>query len=113
MSALVKITKLRCVDPDDSVTDEVMIQQDGRQVWPPSGSFSVSSGNEVAMNLTLPFEDVTTIALFDEEDVGADDRLGSVQISRTEPNNVELSQEVKGSSSTYVLTYKVRDFGIF
>ena len=29
------------------------MQQDGRQVWPPSGSFSVSSGNEVPMNLKL------------------------------------------------------------
>ena len=58
------------------------MQQDGRQVWPPSGSFSVSSGNEVPMNLKLPFVGSTRIALFDEEDIGSDDRLGSITIGQ-------------------------------
>ncbi len=94
MTALVKITKLRCNYSDDTVTDEVMMQQDGRQVWPPTGYFSMSTGNEVPMDLRLVFGNATTISLFDAEDIGADDRLGSVQISRTEPNNVELSKSL-------------------
>jgi hypothetical protein len=104
--AILKLERLRCDDPDDSVTDEVMIQANGRQVWPRSGSFSISKHTEVPLNVDIPFEGEVRIALFDEEDIGADDRLGSVLIRDNEPSG-ERRRRVLSQSSRYVLTYRI------
>lgn len=108
-NAAVRIERLKCVDPNDSLTDEVKLQQDGRQVWPNTGDgyFSLSKGNEVAMNLVLTFDNATRIALFDDEDIGADDRLGSILVSRTEEGGVR-SQDVVAAGSRYTVTYRVK-----
>lgn len=113
-NATLKIVRLRCDEPDDSLTDEVKMQQDGRQVWPNTGDgfFSMSTGNEVPIDLTLPFTDVTRISLFDDEDIGQDDRLGFVDIRRSEagPTGVSLERNkpIEGQESRYTLFYKVR-----
>jgi hypothetical protein len=108
-NAAVRIERLRCVDPDDSVTDEVKMQQDGRQVWPNTGDgfFSMSTGTEVPMDLVLTFNDSTRIALFDDEDIGSDDRLGSIIISKSEEGGVR-TQDIVGEDSRYTITYKVK-----
>lgn len=108
-NAAVKIERLRCVEPDDSLTDEVKLQQDGRQVWPNTGDgfFSMSTGNEVPMGLVLTFQDTTRIALFDDEDFGSDDRLGSIVISKSEEGG-ERTQDIVASGSRYTLTYRVK-----
>jgi hypothetical protein len=115
MSTAVKIEKLRCVDPQDSLTDEVKMQQDGRQVWPNTGDgfFSMSRETEVPMNLRLTFDgESTRITLFDDEDIGSDDNLGSINIRRDESAQLH-SQDIVGPGSRYTLSYKVKDLGDF
>src|ERR671923_1880004 len=108
-NAAVKIERLRCVDPQDSLTDEVKMQQDGRQVWPNTGDgfFSMSTGNEVPMNLILAFDGVTRITLFDDEDFGSDDNLGSVEIFSSEAGGVR-TKDIVGPGSRYTLFYRVK-----
>jgi hypothetical protein len=109
-NAAVRIERLRCVDPQDSLTDEVKMQQDGRQVWPNTGDgfFSMSTGNEVGMNLVLTFHDATRITLFDDEDIGSDDNLGSVTIRRDEVGGAR-TQDIVGPGSRYSVTYTVQN----
>jgi hypothetical protein len=108
-NAIVRIERLRCVDPQDSLTDEVKMQQDGRQVWPNTGAgfFSMSTGNEVGMDLVLPFNDVTRITLFDDEDFGSDDNMGTVEIFKNEEGGLR-TKDIVGAGSRYTLFYKVK-----
>jgi hypothetical protein len=63
--AAVRIERIRCVEPQDSVTDEVKMQQDGHQVWPGTGDddHSISAGDEVPIEVILTFRDSTRITL--------------------------------------------------
>ena len=109
-NAVVRIERLRCVDPQDSLTDEVKMQQDGRQIWPNTGDgfFSMSTGNEVPIDLVLGFNDATRITLFDDEDFGPDDNLGSVEIFKSEEGGLR-TKDIVGSGSRYTLFYKVKN----
>ena len=116
MSSDLRLLRLHCVRADDSPTDEVKMQQDGRQFWPNSGDgfFSMSTGNEVALNILRHFDgDSTTISLFDDETFGSDDRLGSATIFRSESGTGDRRKDIVGSGAHYILTYRVRDNGDF
>jgi hypothetical protein len=112
---LLKIIRLNCIDSDDAVTDELKLQQDGRQVWPESDGayFSVSVGNSVVLNKTLPFRDQTTITLYDAEDIGADDNLGSLYFHVHDTGNEEQTAEIRGRGSLYTMNYKIKDVSGF
>jgi hypothetical protein len=99
--------RLRCEDPQDSLTDEIMIQANGRQVWPPSGFFSLSTGTEVPMRVDVPFEGEVDVELYDQEDFGPDDRLNGVVISEGDTNGPETF-DITGPGSHYILTFRVK-----
>jgi len=109
--AVLRIEKLRCEEPQDELTDEVKMQQNGHQVWPGTGDayFSMSRGNEAPMFLDLTFGDAdsTRITLFDQEDLGPDDNLGSVDIHESEANTGVRTKDIVGPGSRYILTYRV------
>ncbi|MGW6917862.1 hypothetical protein ACWGB8_29165 [Kitasatospora sp. NPDC054939] len=117
MVAILTIETLHCEDPNDELTDEVMLQQDGKQFWPndDGGFFSITRGSDVTVDRTLvingPF---TGIALFDQEDIGTDDFLGAVNIlaSDASPNPQSRTVEIKNDNkgSRYLMTFKVRSF---
>ncbi|MCX5215858.1 hypothetical protein OG689_42695 [Kitasatospora sp. NBC_00240] len=108
--AILLVKKLRCVTPDDSLTDEIKLQQDGRQRWPDEGEsfFSLSKDTEVSMFLQLPFTGQTVVSLFDDETFGQDDRLGSEPFSENEADTGEHARTFHGvHGSEYVMNYKV------
>ena len=97
------------------MTDEVKMQQDGHQVWPGTGDafFSISKGNEVPVNVDLTFNNTTRITLFDQEDFGTDDNMGSVTFSEGEAEpqgSPARTKNIFGDGSNYLLFYKVRRF---
>ncbi|MBF2047525.1 MAG: hypothetical protein EDM05_030420 [Leptolyngbya sp. IPPAS B-1204] len=108
-AAAVKLIRLRCENPQDNLTDEVKMQQDGRQIWPnrDDGYFSISTGNEVPLNLVLAFDTVTRITLYDDEDLGSDDNLGTAEIFDYEAGG-ERTKDIAGPGSLYRLTYIVK-----
>lgn len=108
MTAVLRMDKLRCQEPQDSLTDEVMIQANGRQVWPPSGSFSLSRETEVPLRVDVPFDGEVNVQLFDEEDVGSDDRLGGVVISEGDTNGPDQF-DITGPGWHYILTFRVKN----
>ena len=83
----VKIVKLKCFQADDGDTDECIMFHNGGRIWPPSGVFSVSTGNEVPMNITKQFggDESMRFSLRDDDDIGSDS-LGFVDISRFQEN---------------------------
>lgn len=109
--AILRIERLRCEEPQDDLTDEVKMQHNGRQVWPDTGNahFSMSRGNEVPVFLDLPFgnSETTRITLFDQEDVGTDDNLGSTDFHESEANTGVHTRQIVGPGSVYVLTYRI------
>jgi len=116
MSCDLKLINLHCVTTNDTVTDEVKMQQDGRQFWPNDGDgyFSISTGNDVVLGILRQFTgESTTISLYDDEDFGDDDFLGSATISRREGDQLERRQDIMANGAHYVLTFKVRDNGVF
>jgi|tagenome__1003787_1003787.scaffolds.fasta_scaffold20092742_1 hypothetical protein len=118
MSCDVMLINLHCVTTNDAVTDEVKMQQDGRQFWPNDGDgyFSISTGNTVVLNnIIRQFTgESTTISLYDDEDFGSDDFLGSTTIPRDEGGNrMERQKHLMANGAHYVLTYRVKDNGEF
>ncbi|MFG2477094.1 hypothetical protein [Streptomyces fagopyri] len=107
MTSVLRMERLRCEDPQDSLTDEIMIQANGRQVWPPSGSFSLSTGTEVPMRVDVSFDGEVNVQLFDEEDIGPDDRLNGVIISEGDTNGPRTF-DITGPDWHYILTYRVK-----
>jgi hypothetical protein len=110
--AILLIDKLRCDEPQDSLTDEVSIQHNGHHVWPGTGDafFSMSKGNTAEnINLQLPFGDspTTEITLFDQEDIGSDDNLGGVIIDESEAGTGPQTFQIVGPGSAYTLFYRV------
>ncbi|MFJ6372784.1 hypothetical protein ACIQK5_31965 [Streptomyces virginiae] len=107
MVAVLTMDRLRCEDPQDSNIDEIMIQANGRQVWPFSGFFSIGAGLEVPLGVDFAFNGEVTVVLFDQEDIGSDDDLGGVVISEGDTNGSEQF-DITGDDFHYVLTYRVK-----
>ncbi|MFF6953985.1 hypothetical protein ACFZAD_35815 [Streptomyces iakyrus] len=107
MTSAIRLERLRCQEPQDSLTDEVMIQVNGRQVWPPSGSFSLNRETEVGLNVQEVYEGQVDVTLFDHEDIGTDDNMGGVLIPEGDTNGSRTT-EITGDGSLYILTYRTK-----
>lgn len=107
MTTVIKMERLRCQEPQDELTDEVMIQANGKQVWPPSGSFSLSRETEVPLNVQVVYDGQVDVTLFDHEDIGTDDNLGGVIIFEGDTNG-QTTTTIDGPGSNYVLTYRTK-----
>ncbi|MGA4803632.1 hypothetical protein [Streptomyces lavendulocolor] len=95
--------------PDDSLTDEVKLQINGHQVWPnrDDGYFSMSTDNEVPMDIGEYFRGKAVVALYDDETVGTDDRLGEVEFEETS-RTPGVASVYGNSGSKYELWYEIR-----
>jgi hypothetical protein len=109
MGFFLAIRRLKCVQPDDDLTDEVIMQQDGVQVWPPTGVHSMSTGNEISLNLDLSFNGPSTsIRLQDDEDLGLNDELGTESFFTSEHGSGLKTKDFFGEDgSHYIMTYAV------
>ncbi|MFJ8078033.1 hypothetical protein ACIQ7Q_29925 [Streptomyces sp. NPDC096176] len=107
MVAVLTMDRLRCEDPQDSSVDEIMIQANGRQVWPFTGFFSIGAGLEVPLGVDFAFNGEVTVVLFDQEDIGSDDDLGGVIISEGDTDG-PASFNITGPGFHYILTYRVK-----
>jgi hypothetical protein len=115
--AAVKLLRLKCVRPDDGGgTDEVKMQVNGVKVWPPGdpeGYVEMTIGGTYDVNQIYQIVGGSIdIALYDDETIGSDDRLGSIRIFETEAGG-ERMKDINGSSgSLYQLFYivKILDF---
>ncbi|MBX9427525.1 MULTISPECIES: hypothetical protein [Streptomyces] len=108
MAGVLHLTRLRCVKPDDSDVDEVKLQIDGKQVWPneDDGYFSMGTDNEVPMDIGKFFRGRTVVALYDDENVGADSRLGEVEFEETS-RTPGVARIYGNSGSKYELWYEI------
>ncbi|MGW0336723.1 hypothetical protein ACWD0J_33610 [Streptomyces sp. NPDC003011] len=110
MTAVLHLTRLRCVRPDDSASDgdEVKLQIDGQQIWPnrDEGFFNMGTDHEVPMDISHVFRGGATVSLFDDEDVGHDGRLGALSFSEDveTPGGATFHGE---SGSVYELSYEI------
>ncbi|MCX5610650.1 glycoside hydrolase [Streptomyces sp. NBC_00047] len=112
MGAVLHLQKLHCVRPDDSLSgvDEVSLQIDGRQVWPndTDGVFSMSTGDEVPMDVKHTFDSATTVTLFDAEDIGGVGSLGAEAFRNDDPLGDQVREFRGDHESIYQLTYRVK-----
>ncbi|MFJ6460047.1 hypothetical protein ACIQM0_03120 [Streptomyces sp. NPDC091387] len=108
-----KIIKLKCLATagGGKGSDDVKMQIDGVKKWPPGEdpeSFvTIAVLNSVDINQRFTFQgDNMNIALFGDTTFGADDRLGSTNISRFDPPG-EHVRDLGNDGASYQLTYKV------
>ncbi|MEU8438782.1 hypothetical protein AB0F18_39060 [Streptomyces sp. NPDC029216] len=106
-----KIIRLKCLHTAGGDSDDVKMQIDGVKVWPPGdpeGFFTMSPLTTVEINEIREIHgDNMGVALFGDTTFGADDRLGSTNLSRFDPPG-EHTKELNGEDDAhYQLTYKV------
>ncbi|MFF2778594.1 hypothetical protein ACFVU3_27200 [Streptomyces sp. NPDC058052] len=105
--AVLTMDRLRCENPQDSDFDEIMIQANGRQVWPFTGWFTIGTGLEVPIGVDVAFNGEVTVVLYDQEDFGTDDDLGGVIISEGDTDG-QARFDITGGGFHYILTYRVK-----
>ncbi|MFJ3161395.1 hypothetical protein [Streptomyces kanasensis] len=98
--------------PDDSDVDQVKLQIDGRQIWPnqDDGYFSMGTDNEVPMDIEKSFRGRTVVALYDDEDVGRDSRLGEVEFEESS-RTPGVARFHGNGGSVYELWYEIFRYG--
>ncbi|WP_428273608.1 hypothetical protein [Candidatus Palauibacter sp.] len=103
-----QLVSLRCHEPEDAGGDEAFLRVGGRRVW------SRSMDRESVENLlTLPaiqFAETTNVSLWDEDGpqwLDSDDYLGTVQVSRDQLEQGDVTGSFTLDGANYELTYRV------
>ncbi|MGY4280769.1 hypothetical protein [Streptomyces sp. M18.1] len=116
--AILRIDSLLCVRAEEAGSDDVRIRRDGLHVWPSSGegfpmsngaSTAIANGASTAIAKDFFFGDAadTVISLWDADELGADDPLGSVTISAIEAGTGSHTKDIIGPGSHYKINYRV------
>jgi hypothetical protein len=80
--AQVKITELKCVKKQDSISpDEIRIEVDGKSI---SGPHKMKKNNTLKLSATADFTDSALIKIYEEDKNSNDDYLGSHKVYANE-----------------------------
>ena len=87
--------------------DDVYILVNGRKLNPPGTVNDVDTGESVRINRRIAFNGTARVNLFDDDPLfNPDDYLGGFTVGTT-PTNGTRTVRVRGSGSTYDVTYSV------
>ncbi|MDX2291824.1 MULTISPECIES: hypothetical protein [Streptomyces] len=109
-NGVLRIESLRCIKPSEEISDEVVLKRDGRRVWPGGDDgMQMTSGTEAQIGHDILFGNSpeAVIVLFDQDDLGSDDNLGTVIVNENEAGIGLRTAEITTPGSRYTLTYRV------
>lgn len=106
----VKLTKIRCNQPQDGDADELFMFHNGTRIWPPSGIFTMTQDVEKILDITKDFNgaDSMRFSLRDDETFGSDS-LGFIDIRSSDPNGPHERNFEGGEGGSYTLSYRIRE----
>ncbi|MBT2446826.1 hypothetical protein J7F03_06995 [Streptomyces sp. ISL-43] len=108
---VLRIDSLLCERSSVDTGDEVLLRVDGDRVWPGVGerTYVLKSGQEIGLLKDVLFHTYAhvVVTLYDQDDLSADDDLGSVSIPAVEAGTGQHTRDILGPDSHYKLTYRV------
>ena len=103
--ARVRLLRLACQQTEDSTgPDEAYLKINGETVF---GPVSINDGQTANIGISIPFDVVARVELFDEDSPDSDDPLGVIIISEDEAGTGEKAQDFKEEGASYTLFYAV------
>ena len=103
-----QLVSLRCNEPEDAGGDEAFLRVGGRRVW--SRSMDSDSEEDLSTLPAIQFAETTNVSLWDEDGpqwLDSDDHLGTVQVSRDQLEQGDVTGSFTLDGANYELTYRV------
>ncbi|MFE9604395.1 hypothetical protein [Streptomyces hokutonensis] len=111
MTATATLDEIVCLRPSTSTDFCLSGVIDGADhaVWPSDSTFSAAAGAQIPLGIQLTVDGSQEVFLWDQDDVSADDLLGSVTISEDEQGGGSLSKLAHSEEerSYYYVQYHV------
>ena len=103
-----QLVSIRCHEPEDAGGDEAFLRVGGRRVW--SRSMDSESEENLLALPAIQFAETTNVSLWDEDGpqwLDSDDHLGTVQVSRDQLGQGDVTGSFTLDGANYELTYRV------
>jgi hypothetical protein len=104
MAALLKLHDLACLLTEDSGNDERYINFAGGRIF---GVTDINQGQTRVIGTVHPFSGEGTLHMFDEDDIDADDFLGSWRVTEAEAGQGIKTAVFNLDDARYELRYQV------
>jgi hypothetical protein len=107
------LVSIKCLDTEDSSTDEVYINVNNSKIF---GDTDMSSGQEASINRWFCIGSVPgnfstqVVKIYDYDTIGSDDLLGTLNVMSPNPTGGVISVNFNENGSHYILRYEVRCF---